>query len=138
LSDRTGANHRWEATQTNELLTQLECFEGLFFATTNLMDTMDAACLRRFSHKIKFDYLNPDQRLAMFVQEFCRLGGDRADTVDVEAQVLGMERLAPGDFAVVGRSRVGLSDPLTVLELLRLLQQEAAVKLHGKSIIGFV
>jgi len=37
LTDRAGAGHRWEVTQTNELLTQLECFEGLFFATTNLI-----------------------------------------------------------------------------------------------------
>jgi SpoVK/Ycf46/Vps4 family AAA+-type ATPase len=137
LSDRTGANHRWEATQTNELLTQLECFEGLFFATTNLMDLMDAACLRRFSHKIKFDYLNPDQRLAMFVQEFCRLGGDQADTVGVEAQVRGMEGLTPGDFAVVGRNWGGLSEPGTALEFFGLLQHEASVKRHGQAKIGF-
>jgi SpoVK/Ycf46/Vps4 family AAA+-type ATPase len=137
LSDRTGANHRWEATQTNELLTQLECFEGLFFATTNLMDTMDAACLRRFSHKIKFDYLNPDQRLAMFVQEFCRLGGDQADTLGIEAQVRGMEGLTPGDFAVVGRHRAGLSQPIRALEFLIFLQHEASVKRHGQAKMGF-
>ncbi len=138
LSDRTGAGHRWEVTQTNELLTQLECFEGLFFATTNLMDLMDAACLRRFSHKIKFDYLNPDQRLEMFVQEFCRLGGDKADTVGVEEQVRRMEGLTPGDFAVAGRNWVGLSERLTVCEFLSLLDQEGVVKSHGKRAVGFV
>ena len=102
------------------------------------MDTMDAACLRRFSHKVKFDYLNPDQRLAMYVQEYCRLGGERADTACVELQVRRMEGLTPGDFAVVGRNRVGLSERLTAVEFVRSLAHEAAVKLHGKSTIGFV
>ena len=137
LTDRTGANHRWEATQTNELLTQLECFEGVFFATTNLMDTLDAACLRRFSHKIKFDYLLPQQRWELFLQEFSRLGGDLKHTLDVEDQVRRMEGLTPGDFGVEGRNWVGFSERLTAFEFLRLLQQEAAIKLHGKTRMGF-
>lgn len=137
LTDRTCSNHRWEVTQTNELLTQLECFEGVFFATTNLMDTLDAACLRRFSHKIKFDYLLPQQQWELFLQEFSRLGHDREYTLNVEDQVRRMEGLTPGDFAAVVRSRTGLVDPLTVPEFLRLLQQEVAIKQHGKVRIGF-
>ena len=45
-----------------------------FFATTNWMDKMDRACLRRFSHKVKFEYLTANQRWGLFVQEFGRLG----------------------------------------------------------------
>ena len=137
LTDRTGANHRWEVTQTNELLTQLECFEGVFFATTNLMDTLDAACLRRFSHKIKFDYLLPQQRWELFVQEFSRLGGDREYTLDVEDQVRRMEGLTPGDFAVVGRNLNCLSEQLTALVFLRSLRLEVSVKRREQAKMGF-
>lgn len=65
------------------------------------------------------------------------MGGDRADTVGVEEQVLVMEGLTPGDFAVVGRSWVSL-DQLTVLNYLRLLQQERSVKSSIKNRLGFV
>ena len=67
------------------------------------MDKMDNACLRRFSHKIKFDYLTADQRWGLFVQEYCRLGGTVDEARGVEDQVRRMEGLAPGDFAVVVR-----------------------------------
>ena len=49
-----------------------------------------------------------------------------------------MDGLAPGDFAVVGKNRVGLSERLTADEFLRLLAHEAGVKLHGKGKVGFV
>ena len=34
LQDRRGAGHSWEVTQVNEVLTQMENFEGVFIATT--------------------------------------------------------------------------------------------------------
>ena len=138
LSDRSGASRQWEITQTNELLTQMECFEGLFIATTNWMDKMDMACLRRFSHKVKFDYLTADQRWGLFVQEYCRLGGTMEEARSVEEQVRRMEGLTPGDFAVIGKNRVGLNERLTASEFSKLLQQEVAIKCHGKGRIGFV
>lgn len=75
ISDRAGAERKWEVTQTNEFLTQLECFDGLFFATTNHLEMLDGASFRRFSHKIRFDYLNAEQCWNLFVQEFERQGG---------------------------------------------------------------
>jgi len=44
----------------NELLTQMEAFDGIFVCTTNLMDKLDQASLRRFSFKIRFDVLKPE------------------------------------------------------------------------------
>lgn len=37
LQDRRGAQRSWEVTLVNEMLTQMESFEGLFIASTNLM-----------------------------------------------------------------------------------------------------
>ena len=38
LQDRRGASRSWEVTAVNEMLTQMESFNGLFIASTNLMD----------------------------------------------------------------------------------------------------
>lgn len=56
LSQRKAVMASWEVTQVNEMLVQMERFEGLFICTTNLMACLDEASLRRFTFKIKFDY----------------------------------------------------------------------------------
>lgn len=103
LRDRRSARQSWEVSQVNELLTQMETFEGIFIATTNLMDTLDAASLRRFPWKVRFDTLKPAQRWALFAQEFVRLGGELAEAEDYKAEVWRLERLTPGDVAAVVR-----------------------------------
>jgi len=128
LLTRSGAVQHWEMTQTNEFLTQLEGFEGIFMATTNLMAQLEPASLRRL----------PEQRFQMFAQEFTRFGGTLEEAQTVADQIKRIDNLAPGDFAVIGKNRAGLNEPLTAAEFLRLLEHEAAVKLHGKSIMGFV
>ena len=52
LQDRSQAVRSWEVQQVNELLTQMEHFEGTFIASTNLMDDIDQAALRRFDLKL--------------------------------------------------------------------------------------
>ncbi len=138
LSERSSAMYRWEVTQTNELLTQLECFDGIFFATTNLMDKLDPACLRRFSHKIRFDYLKPEQSWNMFVQELIRMGGDMAQAHTLEQQVRKLDCLTPGDFAVVARNCKHEGGNMTAAKLLELLTSEVAVKMQGHGRVGFV
>ena len=103
LRDRRSAHQSWEVTQVNELLTQMEAFEGIFIATTNLMESLDVASLRRFPWKIRFDWLKPAQRWALFAQELVRLGGDLAEAADWKADLWELEQLTPGDFAAVVR-----------------------------------
>ena len=103
LRDRRGAHRSWEVTQVNELLTQMEAFDGIFIATTNLMESLDAASLRRFPWKIRFDFLKPGQRWGLFAQEFARLGGDLAEAAAWKDPVLRLDRLTPGDVAAVVR-----------------------------------
>jgi hypothetical protein len=81
----------------------MEAFDGVFIATTNLMETLDAASLRRFPWKVRFDALKPAQRWALFAQEFVRLGGALVEAEDYKAEVWRLERLTPGDFAAVVR-----------------------------------
>ena len=104
LADRRDAQRSWEVSQVNEFLTQIEAFEGIFVCTTNLMDKLDQASLRRFSFKVKFDYLTSDQRWGMFNSELSRLGNSEVSIASYEKHVRLLENLTPGDFSVVART----------------------------------
>ena len=68
LRDRQGAQRSWEVTQVNEMLTQMEEFRGIFIASTNLMNSLDAAAMRRFDACIRLGYLAPAQAWEMFAR----------------------------------------------------------------------
>ena len=137
LADRRGAQHSWEVTQVNELLTQMEAFDGVFVCTTNLMAALDPASLRRFAFKVKFDYLNADQRWRMFVGELARLGGDVGQAGDRETPVRRLERVTPGDFAVVARQVELWGVAPSASELYEHLRKECEVKAGSVRSIGF-
>lgn len=99
LTNREKAQRSWEVSQTNEFLTQLETFEGLFFATTNLIHNLDPAAMRRFDLKLLFDYLKPGQSLQL-LQRHCRLLRLRPTAPDA-SRLQQCAYLTPGDFANV-------------------------------------
>ena len=101
LRDRQAARYSWEVTAVNEMLAQMERFGGYFIATTNLKDDLDPACLRRFDLKTKFDYLRPEQAVAMAKAYAGKLG--LTDGVEALDRVADFGNLTPGDFAAVGR-----------------------------------
>lgn len=137
LRDRRGANNPWEVTQVNELLTQMEAFDGIFICTTNLMENLDQASLRRFAFKIKLDYLTPPQRGRMFVQEYVRIGGSESEAQACSNRVMQLERLTPGDFANVARQLRFHSTQPSASDFLELLAQETRQK-QGNHRMGFV
>lgn len=100
LRDRNTAVRGFEASKVNEMLTQMEKFDGIFIATTNLMDMLDKAALRRFDLKLEFKALNPKQRVKLFKKE-CKL----LKLVDSgeSAKISRLEFLSAGDFAAVKR-----------------------------------
>ena len=138
LADRRDAKQSWEVTQVNELLTQMEAFDGIFVCTTNLMEKLDQASLRRFAFKLKFDFLTADQRWAMFTQELERLGGDLSSAQDWESQVRNLNKLTPGDFAVAARQFSILNIPATAGDLYRQVLDECKIKGGSVSKMGFV
>ncbi len=137
LADRRDARNSWEVTQVNELLTQMEVFEGIFFCTTNLMEKLDQASLRRFAFKVRFNPLNPEQRWQMFCQELKRLGGCDDGIDEWESKIRGLEKLTPGDFAVAARQFDLWDVTVTPDRLLEQLQKECEVKEGSKRPIGF-
>ena len=139
LRDRQGAQRSWEVTQVNELLTRLEDFEGVFVASTNLMDSLDTAALRRFDFKLRFEWLDLQQRRQLFEHYVQRFDLKR-DMEEPERlrELSKLDCLAPGDFAALSRrleAHVGCGER----ELLQWLGGEQALKPGARvSRIGFV
>ena len=135
LQDRRQAQQSWEVTQVNELLTQMETFEGIFIASTNLMDQFDAAALRRFDFKVKFTFLQPSQARVLFLDAAARLGLEPAPEHLTHLETL--RKLTPGDFATALR-QARLSPPGDVPSLIQLLEAECRLKLEARTKpIGF-
>ncbi|QOL48538.1 AAA family ATPase [Massilia litorea] len=136
LQDRTQARQPWELSMVNEMLTRMESFSGVFVASTNLMEGLDPAALRRFDLKIRFDYLLPDQAAAL-LERFCMHLGLAAPGAADLWQLHALRTLAPGDFATVARQhrfRPVASPAAFVLAL----QNECAVKEKSGPAIGFL
>jgi SpoVK/Ycf46/Vps4 family AAA+-type ATPase len=135
LQERRGAQRQWEVTGVNQMLTCMESFDGVFIASTNLLDQMDMASLRRFDAKILFDYLKPEQVLRFFAS-LCRQLG-LANDPKAEATVASLGVLTPGDFAALLRqSRLVPID--SGRELARRLSEECSLKPNGRRAkIGF-
>jgi len=68
LQARSGRGQRWETSLVNELLVQIESFTGILICTTNRMDNIDAAAIRRFPLKVGFNYLKSSQVLDLYKQ----------------------------------------------------------------------
>lgn len=126
LFSREGANRSWERSQVNEMLTQIERFEGLMVVSTNLIEVLDPAALRRFDLKLKFDYLTLKQRLDFAKQQAEILGLPLLSEEDL-SQIESLNLLTPGDFAAVAR-RHQFSPFQKVQDWLSALQGECEVK----------
>ena len=135
LQDRSGASRSWEITQVNEMLVQMESFDGIFIATTNLIDNLDKASLRRFDLKLEFGYLLPNQALNLFKKECALLKVKFDENASKKVSNLGL--LAPGDFASV-RRQAKFRPIKNGDDFYERLEQEVALKNEEKSArIGF-
>ena len=133
LADRRYAQRNWEVSQINELLTQMEAFNGIFICTTNLMENLDPASLRRFMFKVQFNPLTEQQRLKMFHNELVRLGGVTSHESDYDKYISKLELLTPGDFAVAARQFDLWDIPATAETLYEQLLKEYKVK--GRTVV---
>jgi len=137
LRDRRGAERSWEVTLVNEMLTQMENFNGIFIASTNLMQGIDQAALRRFDLKICFGYLRPEQAWQLFLSQ-CNIFGHQKPAAHLEKVIGDMKLLTPGDFAAVNRQQRFRAVP-SPEALVDTLKAECALKDgQGTKNIGFI
>ena len=116
LQNRNNAVRNWEVSQVNKMLTWMETHEYPFVCTTNLLNTLDEASLRRFTFKIKFDFMTSEQtNLAM--EHF----------FGIKNANLNIKGLTAGDFATVKKKADFLC--ITDLgELSKMLEDEVQIK----------
>ncbi len=123
LRSRRLAERHYEVSEVNQMLAGMERFAGLFICTTNAFDDLDEAALRRFSFKIRFKPLRPDQRERLF-----QLETGAAAVGPWSERLSRLDQLTPGDFAAVRQQAEILGEPLTPDEFLTLLEAEHRVK----------
>lgn len=128
LFDRRRASQSREVSQINEMLTWMESHPLPFVCTTNFGGCLDPATQRRFTFRIRFDWLAPAQLPLAWAAYF---------RGEAPAGLIVLDRLTPGDFANVYRRMraLGEDDPTKILgELAR----EVEAKEGAARPIGFV
>ena len=118
----------------NELLQQMENFDGVMVAATNFCKNLDPAIMRRFTFKLEFDYLDDDGKKIFFERFF--------NTVINEEENKALNEilnLAPGDFRTVRQEHFYLDEAQTNLDRIAALKEECALKKDGNKSakIGF-
>lgn len=119
LGDRRKARAQWEVTQVNEMLTWMESHPLPFACTTNLMGNLDQAAMRRFTFKIRLDYLTSKQVQRAFHFFF-------EQSIDAE-KARELVFLTPGDFAVV-KKKASILGSTTTKQLIDFLNAETSTK----------
>lgn len=132
LRSRAGAAHGWEISQVNEMLTWMERHAWPLVATTNMLEDIDGAAMRRFLVKATFGYLDIQQRNQAFAAHFALSPPPGLDALDA---------LTPADFALVKRRAALAGFAGDTDALLAALSAEQAAKperRHGTTKVGFV
>ena len=116
LQNRNNAVRSWEVAQVNEMLTWMESHELPFVCTTNLLDTLDEASLRRFTFKIKFNFLATEQVNSAIEYFF----GIKDANVNIKG-------LTAGDFATVKKKAdfLKINDKAAIVKM---LEDEVKIK----------
>ena len=139
MRSRRRAERHYEVSEVNQMLQGMERFGGIFVCTTNLFEDLDEAALRRFTFKLRFHALKPEQREQMFVTE--ALGGEAQRLNDEQrARLAALDELAAGDFAAVKRQVEILGETFEPDEFLSQLEGEHRLKpeVRQRRAIGFV
>lgn len=131
---RENARASWEVSQVNELLQQMENFDGVMIAATNFRKNLDPAIMRRFTFKLEFDYLDDAGKKSFFERLF-----KTTLTEDEFAELKTLRNLAPGDFRTIRQESFYLDESQTNADLIAALREECQLKLDGdkSAKIGF-
>ncbi|MBQ9335841.1 MAG: ATP-binding protein [Lentisphaeria bacterium] len=123
LQSRGRSQHTWEVTQVNELLHQMENFNGIMIGATNFASNLDPAVMRRFTFKLEFDYLDEAGKKIFFERMF------RSQlSAEEEKRLAAIPRLAPGDFRTVRQSLFYLGGSISNDDRIDALQKESESK----------
>jgi AAA+ superfamily predicted ATPase len=139
LGKRREANSSADQMQNNMqniLLQELESFEGIFIATTNLISNLDFAFERRILYKIKFNKPNPESRRQILLDRFPYLDNESLYKLSRDYELSGgqienirkkiiLEKVLRSDFKA--------EEDL----LLQWAEQELVMSRPSRNLIGF-
>ena len=130
--NRDKMERNFEKTQTNELLTQMENFSGILICSTNHLNYLDTAVMRRFSWKIELKALKRNDRISLFRKIF-----NTGESQELSA-LNDLNDLTPGDmYAVHSRLKFSIeqnSAEMIIKELKKECMYKTGVQ---KRVIGF-
>lgn len=100
---RADARQSYEISHTNEFLNQMENHRGIVICCTNMIDSLDAAAMRRFALKIEFKPIQSENLPKVFIQIFRGILTQEPPRTELQSAMRDLEGLTPGDFALVLR-----------------------------------
>jgi transitional endoplasmic reticulum ATPase len=137
LRERQDMKQSWEVSLVNEMLAQMDGYSGVFIASTNLVDTLDEAALRRFDLTLKFDCLRPDQATDLFRQTCWTLLQQHPEDA-LLAECKPNDGWTAGDFEQVMR-RARLQRVEGCRQVLELVKQASCARTRTRvGTMGFV
>ena len=137
LASRDGAVRSWEVSQVNTLLTEMERFRGILIVSTNLIQRLDQAALRRFSFRLHFDFLNNEGKECFFKTYFAGPMELPGLTESERKRLCAIDNMTPSDFRNVRQQFFYLQDEsLSNMEIIEALETEIASKTSGSSYKG--
>jgi SpoVK/Ycf46/Vps4 family AAA+-type ATPase len=130
LYSRQEASRSWEVTQVNEMLTWMEEHTLPVCFTTNLMDRLDNASLRRFTFHVRFSYMDEEALMAAYDIFF--------NLKEIPERGLKFTNLTPGDFAQVSKQAEVLGAEGDIDRIIELLSEVSRTKPGQSENIGFM
>jgi SpoVK/Ycf46/Vps4 family AAA+-type ATPase len=135
--NRENALQSWEISQTNELLTQMNSYQGALICCTNLLDILDNASIRRFDWKIEFRPLTDTNKVTVYKKYFSN--GTFLEEKDLK-RIQNIENLTFGDiYAVWRRLRFSKKKRANHDKIIRAIEKESEYRRgHNSNKIGYL
>jgi AAA+ superfamily predicted ATPase len=137
IGSRRDARQSWEVSHVNQFLASMERYQGIFIATTNLLERVDEAAMRRFDFVIRFDYLDLDGAMLLLADLAAAYQIALPEPAIQRAMLQDLKLLTPGDFAAIYRRlRVRRRYP-DAAGLVKMLRDSTSYKAGDAKPIGF-
>ena len=137
LGARAGAVRSWEVSQVNTLLAEMEQFRGIFIVSTNLVQKLDSAAMRRFSFRLHFDYLLNEGKEIFYRTYFSKPLGLPELSEKERKALFSIDGMTPSDFRNTRQQFFYLRDAeLSNEEIIEALRTEVVGKNSGENFKG--
>lgn len=131
----------WQVSQINEMLSRLEEYEGVFIATTNRLELLDKAMLRRFDLTVEFQPITNEKKWHVFLDVIHSLGIklNNGDKPSFKRKIESIHNLTVADFFNAKRKVSRFDKSPSIEKYINKLVGNSELKSLGKSkSMGFV